>query len=154
MRIVACLGFSPGQTMYNTAVDESHNLLYVATSGGNSAGRSIIELPLTISGETMPYKVPLEMSNTNTISRWSFLKFWPCLRKWSNLTNIFQIRQNHQLDLVLEFIGIKSHLFLAIRIIWSWMIKSNREDLHEPSTWKAYGWELTWTCFPGKLKKF
>ena len=61
--------------MYNTAVDESHNLLYVATSGGNSAGRSIIELPLTISGETMPYKVPLEMSNTNTISRWTFLNF-------------------------------------------------------------------------------
>ena len=47
---------SSGQTLYNTAVDETHNLLYVATSGGNSAGRSIIELPLSISGATMPYK--------------------------------------------------------------------------------------------------
>lgn len=45
-----------GQTMYNHAVDETHNVLYVATSGGNSAGRSIIELPLSISGASMPYK--------------------------------------------------------------------------------------------------
>lgn len=44
--------------MYNHAVDETHNVLYVATSGGNSAGRSIIELPLSISGASMPYKVP------------------------------------------------------------------------------------------------
>ena len=45
-----------GQTMYNMAVDAGHNLLYVATSHGNASARSIIELPLTISGETMPYK--------------------------------------------------------------------------------------------------
>lgn len=48
--------YCSGQTMYNTAVDATHNLLYVATSGGNSAGRSIIELPLTITGESMPFK--------------------------------------------------------------------------------------------------
>lgn len=51
-----------GQTMYNTAVDATHNLLYVATSGGNSAGRSIIELPLTITGESMPFKACLQGS--------------------------------------------------------------------------------------------
>eukprot|EP00438_Fugacium_kawagutii_P009059 Skav225880 [mRNA] locus=scaffold2702:8651:15317:- [translate_table: standard] len=49
-----------GQTIYNTAVDATHNLLYVVTSGGNSAGRSIIELPLSISGESMPYKACLQ----------------------------------------------------------------------------------------------
>ncbi|CAJ1386166.1 unnamed protein product [Effrenium voratum] len=51
-----------GQTMYNLAVDASHNVLYVATSGGNSAGRSIIELPLSISGQSMPYKACLQGS--------------------------------------------------------------------------------------------
>ncbi|CAE7415195.1 hypothetical protein AK812_SmicGene2899 [Symbiodinium microadriaticum] len=45
-----------GQTIYNTAVDVTHGLLYVATSGGNSGGRSIIELPLAPSGQTAPYK--------------------------------------------------------------------------------------------------
>ena len=72
-----------GQTIYNTAVDVTHGLLprpqetlsanmfvlvlsrvlhervrYVATSGGNSGGRSIIELPLAPSGQTAPYKAP------------------------------------------------------------------------------------------------
>ena len=51
--------------MYNTAVDATHNLLYVATSGGNAAGRSIIELPLTITGESMPFKARKRWKHVN-----------------------------------------------------------------------------------------
>ncbi|CAE7263995.1 unnamed protein product [Symbiodinium natans] len=48
--------YNLGQTLYNSAVDVTHGLLYVATSGGNSGARSIIELPLAPTGQTMPYK--------------------------------------------------------------------------------------------------
>ncbi|CAE7662890.1 unnamed protein product [Symbiodinium pilosum] len=48
--------YNSGQTLYNHVVDATHGLLYVATSGGNSGGRSIIELPLAPTGQTMPYK--------------------------------------------------------------------------------------------------